>query len=540
MFRQLILTLTLLISLSLSLSIRFAGSAMAQQAQATSDDTAQNQEDPTYDLERLRPKVKLGSVPAIELGPREPLTKEKATQIKACIARLADIDAPDFGLSTTMSGTAFLPLPNQQHSGAMILTDHQLKSSAALKTLVEIGPEALPFLLGALGDKTPTKLKLERGAAMWLANELWGNPVNELEIKVLGPPKDVDEAMNTDKRIESYTVKIGDVCLVAIGQIVGRGYQAVRYQPTACIVINSPTEDVTLREQVRKIWTSDEPARKLLNTLLLDYATEGVFQGPSLDSWNLGSELQIQAAMRLLYFFPKESTALIAERLRKLDVNKTSARGKGSPATEKELDASIRREVANGVRTDEFIKAVSWCRDSKVREAIRAIFTKTGDIDVLLAALPGIDDTDHIRDRLQCFLDALPMEEGGAYGDGHDLLVAMAERLGKNAVPTFTRYLKDASAQRGHSAAEALRQIKEEWCVPILIRLLNDTRPLDGYTYAIQPDDQDRRLPMRVCDAAAESLQVHRPDMRFTLEGEYKDLDEQIKVIREKVVGKRQ
>jgi hypothetical protein len=531
------------VSLVLTFAAGLVRNATPEEPEKPSVQSVKKPTDSDDDFERLRPKVKLGKVPVIELAPRDPMTKEKVARIKACIARLADINGPDFGLSATMSGQAFLPLPDQRQSHVMIITDHRLKSSAALKTLVEMGPDALPFLLDALGDKTPTKFKLEHRSAsgdMRLGHELWGNPANDAEMKALGPPMDREEARKKEKHIDSYTVKVGDACLVAIGQIVGRGYQAVRYQPTACVVINSPTEDEKLREQVRKVWTGDDPARKLLNALLLDYATEGVFQGPSLDSWGLGSELQIQAAMRLLYYYPKETTSLVAERLRKLDVSKTSNHGNGSPATEKELDAYIRREVANGVRTDEFVKAVSWCSEKKVREAIRDIFAKTDDIDVLLASLRGIDGSDSklINERLQKFLDTVPKEEGGPYGDGYNLLVAFAEHFGKDAAPSFDRYLRDASAQRCHSATQALQDVKGEWFIPLLVRLLDDKRPVKGYTYAVQSKDQDKRLPIRVCDAAAETLHQHRPELQFALEGEYKDLDEQINAIRGKLGAK--
>ncbi len=346
-----------------------------------------------------------------------------------------------------------------------------------------------------------------------------------------------------DKIIHSYNVKVGDICLVAVGQIVGRGYQAVRYQPTACIVINSPIEDANFREQVRKIWSSDDPFRKLLDSLLLDYATEGIPQEPSSDGWSISSLLQSQAALRLLYYFPKETAALIAERLRGLDVRRTATHGKGSPATDQEMDARTRREAANRVRTDDFIKAVSWCREPKVHEAIGDIFRKTTDIDVLRAALPGIDDADRvlIRDRLQAFLDAVPAVEGGAYGDGYHLLEAFAARLGRDAAPAIDRYLKGATAQRGHSAAEVLARGKSrgEWCIAILTRLLDDRRPVGGYTYAVHREDQNKRLEIRVCDAAAEALSRHRPELKFTLEGTYQDLDRQIQAICDQLVDRR-
>jgi len=475
------------------------------------------------------------------------VTKEKVQEITECIARLADIEGTDFGVSATTSGRAFLPLPNQSEGGAMILMDHQLKSSNALQTLVAIGPEALPFLLDALDDNSPTKLKLELErdsffGAMWLANELWGNPVNDLEMKILAPSKQPEAQSGFRKPIQAYTVTIGDVCLVAIGQIAGRGYQAVRYQPTANIVINSPTENQELREQVRSIWASDDPASRLLHSLLVDYATEGVFQGPSLDSWSLGSELQVQAAMRLLYYYPNESAALVAERLRKLDINRTSNHGKGSPATQVELAAYVRREVSNGVRTDSFIKAVSWCQCTPIRAAIRAIFVKTDDIDIMLAALPGVADSDGtlVSDRLQKFLDAVPAQEGGAYGDGYHLFVALAEQLGPDSARALTGYLDAASPQRCYSAALAFRNIKGDWCIPILERLLDDKRGIEGYTYAVDAADRSTRISVRVCDAVAETLHLRDPDLPFVMRGEYSQLDEQIKAIRGKLSKKRE
>ena len=389
-------------------------------------------------LKRLRPKVKLEKVPSIKLGPRKPVTEEKAAQIKACVARLAEMDSPDFGLSATMSGEAFLPLPGQENANMMLLTNHHLKTSSDLKTLVAMGPDALPFLLDALSDKTPTKITITHDfpmGGMYFAHELGRNPGNTSEMKALPRPARTKETRRAERYIKSYTVKVGDVCFVAIGQIVGRGYQAVRYQPTACIVINSPTEDSELCEQVRKVWSSDNAPQKLLDSLLLDYATEGVFQGPSLDSWSLGSHLQVQAAMRLLYYYPEETAGLIAERLHRLDVKSTSDRGKSARRTKDDLDAFIRRELANGVRTTEFVKAISWCSEPKVREAIGEIFMRTTAVDVPLAALPGMENADRkiVGERLQTFLDAVPPEEGGAYGDGYNLLVALAEHLDKDA-----------------------------------------------------------------------------------------------------------
>jgi hypothetical protein len=542
-------TVVLLPSAVLILSVGLTGRAACQQSQTAPPNSPKDQKSSVDPLDDPLLKLKLRSLPAIRLLPRTPLAKEKVKLIKASIACLAELDSHEFCLPATFGGHAFLPLPGQRQRRAVNLTAHRLISSTAIQTLVEIGPEALPFLLNALDDKTPTELKFENrcgaGPGMWLDNELWGNPLNELEMKTLGPHKSVMkriiEHMKGGKDIKSYTVKVGDVCLVAIGQIVGRGYQVVGNEPTNSMIINSPTEDSRLREQLRKIWASDDSTRTLMNSLLLDYATEGVSEGSSLDSWYFGSKLQIEAATRLLYYYPKETATLIAGRLRELDVKKVRGLGVGSHATESENNAWTRREVANAANTHEFVKAVSWCPEPEVREAIRAIFTRTGDVDVLLAALPSVDDRDRklIAARLETYLDALPAQEEGVSGDGGHLVAALAERLGEDAAPAIARYLKNASAQRCHSAAAALQMTEGNWCVPILTGLLADKRPVGGYLYAIRHSDQDNRLPIRVCDVAAEALHAHRPELEFTLEGEYKDLDTQIEVIRGKMAGKR-
>lgn len=166
----------------------------------------------------------------------------------------------------------------------------------------------------------------------------------------------------------SYTLTVGDVCFVAIGQIVGRPYRAVRYLPTAIIIVNSPTREKRLRELVRAQWSSDNPAKMLFQSLLIDYATEGIFNGESLGGWGKGSDLQVKAALRLLYYFPKETVPLIAARLRSLDVQDAT----------KDSDW-MKREGKNRVPTVEFIKAVAWCTAPAIDEALADIAKRTND-----------------------------------------------------------------------------------------------------------------------------------------------------------------
>ncbi|HEY4329524.1 MAG TPA: hypothetical protein VGN88_07300, partial [Phycisphaerae bacterium] len=193
-------------------------------------------------FELLRPKVKLGKKLDIFLQPHPPLTNDLTAKIKQSIADLAQIDSPDYGFSPTLSGSAFAPIPGAAHSDMMLLTDHKLKSSEAFRALVEAGPDALPFLLDALDDKTPTKLIIKHDlpmGGMWFAEEISQNPINELETKVLAQ---ANQQVGPEKgrTLQTYTVRVGDLCFAAIGEIVGRPYQAIRYQPTAITIINSP------------------------------------------------------------------------------------------------------------------------------------------------------------------------------------------------------------------------------------------------------------------------------------------------------------
>jgi hypothetical protein len=174
------------------------------------------------------------------------------------IADLAKLDGAGVGLSATLSGHDFAPVPGQARVSTLLLTDHRVQPSQTLRDLVALGPDALPFLflLEALDDETPTKLEIRhdsRFGSMWYAAELDLNPVHPAEAAVY---KELAAAAARRTNLfegrlgstNSHTVTAGDVCFVAIGQIVGRAYRAVRYQRSGNYVVNSPAPE---REAVR-------------------------------------------------------------------------------------------------------------------------------------------------------------------------------------------------------------------------------------------------------------------------------------------------
>ncbi|HZE97293.1 MAG TPA: hypothetical protein VE981_09720 [Planctomycetota bacterium] len=470
--------------------------------------------------------VKLGAVPAIKLQTTRTATREEAERIKELIQWLQKIESPDVGLSGTMSGGSFSPLGKSEFSSGL-LTNHAIEPNQAVAVLVHLGPKALPFLLKALEDSTPTKLVITHGAGfdggMWYSQELGGNPANTKEWAVLAKKRKGDAFGSAT--IDKHVVTVGDVCFVALGQIVGRSYSAIRYQPSACIIVNSPTHDEAYRALVREIWESPDADQALLDSLLLDYSTNGVFNGRSLDGWGLGSSLQCDAALRLLYYYPNEAAPLVVERLNKLDVT----RGDG-------MDAWMKTTVQNGVRAVEFIKAVAWTSNAEVRDAVVAVMKRTNDSELFRAGIPasrGKDDR-MVLERLKADLAALPKEERGSYGEGYHLLLLLGDHFPESAKPLFAEYVRDPSPQRVLTICHVLLKTRGEWALELLCPLLADSREL-RWGYGVAGGSPLSGVSSRACDEAAKTIYAHNPDLVFLIDGDRANLDRQIVAMRKQI-----
>jgi ankyrin repeat protein len=179
--------------------------------------------------------------------------------IAALIDKLPDTAAGDVGYMATRSGGGFLPLSVSQ-PGAMLLFQQPPTESETLRELAKRGAAAVPQLIAHLGDKRPTKivLKHEGGfGGMFFADEY---DYNSRSVKP--PPRGVNrDSFRERGHPNHHTVTVGDLCFVALGQIVNRSFSAVRYQPTACIMINSPTYSERLRNAVKAEWGDLTPQR---------------------------------------------------------------------------------------------------------------------------------------------------------------------------------------------------------------------------------------------------------------------------------------
>ena len=203
------------------------------------------------------------------------------------------------------------------------------------------------------------------------------NPLNPHELQVRDAAdfslKRPDVALPLEySYLSQYTLTIGDLCMVAIGQIVCRPYQAAHSAERGLAVfINSPCHDSGLVGRIRNIWSGTAPAQHLLDSLLRDYAMEGVSNGALLDDFWEASRFQVEAARRLLFYFPDQTAPLIAERLHSLKFD--------SPVN------SLPFKVANGVDVIDFLRAVAWCKDPRIQKELEAIVQRTKDIDVIVA-----------------------------------------------------------------------------------------------------------------------------------------------------------
>lgn len=67
---------------------------------------------------------------------------------------------------------------------------------------------------------------------------------------------------------------------------------------------------------------------------------------------------------------------------------------------------------------------------------------------------------------------------------------------------------------------------------------MEDSRPAEGWTYAVVPGNNEPRLPIRVCDEAAQTITKNFPTLHFEMTGEHKRLDEQIKTMQRQIKAK--
>jgi Ankyrin repeats (many copies) len=215
----------------------------------------------------------------------QPAKSPTDAEIEALIDRLKDVDQQDTGYSASMSGSSFLPL-DRSEIGAALLFQAQPQSSSVMKSLVKLGLRATPMLLKHLGDDRKTKIEVGPVAGnFWIVED----PQPESKAKKPGV------ASESKRR---YTMMVGDLCYVVLGQIVNRPYAAVRYIPSGNTAVTSVPRVKKLRQELVGEWSGLTPERHLASL--------------KKDMENGEHE---SASLRLAYWYPDELEPLAIRQL---------------------------------------------------------------------------------------------------------------------------------------------------------------------------------------------------------------------------------
>jgi len=187
----------------------------------------------------------------------------------------------------SFGGAAIPPDPNSRKAEAEKLIDELVNVSTPMPNintgevspfptvmhqLYEMSVDAVPALLDHLTDARKTKLVIKNPGTMPETSPVYGRVYfgsmmffDEYDSRYSDPAQ-VPANVNTvklgrnrislgDSIMDSYTVPVGDLCFVLLGEIVNRNLVAVRYQPSGSAVINSPVHTPALAAAARQDWT---------------------------------------------------------------------------------------------------------------------------------------------------------------------------------------------------------------------------------------------------------------------------------------------
>jgi hypothetical protein len=216
--------------------------------------------------------------------------------IEHLVAQLRDTDAAGIGFSPSVTGSQFLPIASTDQQGMLLLGQTPPQRSPVLTELVQAGADAVPVLLDCLGDATVTKIAPMK-AMMWQAT----NDEYDVNRRTTPAPAGVNRDGLPENPVD-HTVTVGDLCFVALGQIVNRSFAAVRYQPSGGLIVSSPSSSAALRDATRAEWAG-------LTATRLEASLARDFTEPD------HADRQIGAIQRLRYYFSAASEPLLAAAL---------------------------------------------------------------------------------------------------------------------------------------------------------------------------------------------------------------------------------
>jgi len=223
------------------------------------------------------------------------LVDQSATHIESLIDQFTGISKEGAGFAGLANARGFAALDQPPQFAGGILGTRMPSTPESLRDIVRIGLPALPHLLAHLKDKRPTGLSIKRGNFGGLT--YFSNEMDVADYDRIRDPSGVTHNQETPKSIFSdmpngYTLTVADLCFVAAGQIVNRSFNAIRYQPTSMVIINSPTHTPALADAAVAEWQGLTPAQHQGSLIL--------------DAYSLNySPTAIGALQRLCFYYPE-------------------------------------------------------------------------------------------------------------------------------------------------------------------------------------------------------------------------------------------
>jgi hypothetical protein len=229
-------------------------------------------------------------------------------EVAALIDQLMDVADDGPGAHSTAWASGFIAVDEEPHFLVGVLGSQKPIVHPAMRELVRMGLRALPDLMNHLSDSRKTRQTVKtmrygqtHGSfgfmGMWHSDEY--DPRYPDAAKQPGGVN-----ARPQNNVTEYTVQVGDLCYVAIGQIVNRHLAVLRYQPTACLMINSPVRTPALADAVRKDW-SGLTAEQHRDSLIEDVHADG-------------TRYDTPAALQRLYFYYPDAADPVALKLLRL------------------------------------------------------------------------------------------------------------------------------------------------------------------------------------------------------------------------------
>jgi hypothetical protein len=436
-------------------------------------------------------------------------------RIEALIDALQTLAEPTWGIQAGYDGPRFLPLAPVEDPRVWWIGAGRVAEFEPLTRLVTLGPKALPYLLEHLDDARPTQLAFSHDSRCLAGMGGMHLALEGLALSPLGPTEQRAArrhskihgrtgGLGESQRIEQHTVTVGDACFVAIGEITGRPYEAVRYQMTCNLVVNSPTARPELARFVRDLWQGTDPVAELYARLLED------LKAGDSQRW----ERRNNAIQRLAFYYPDEALPLLLTMLRE------------------QLDAPLpekRTEPEGHVPLLTLLGALRFCARPEVIRALREAVLRFDDPRVLIAAMGKPLAAAEPELVTALVLRAL---QRGPHPDHYELVSRSLDVL-PDPEPLFAWTLSVAPVWVRAVGTAALEESSGEhpWAVDLLLPLLDDSTPT-GEARSVLPGGA-LTLPVRVCDAAAGALQRRLdPTARFELCATLADTDAKIAELR--------